>query len=465
MRFLRAIVSFCVFLFFSAGVAAQSDANWQLALLHTDGATREIVTVTLDGIVSRASVPEALSIGQDGVRLSPDGRTLATLASHLSSVVVADLATGECCRELPFTDVTPRFASLAGFSPDGTQVAVAYMSDTPSYFTEMLVLDTATGAIFAAKNMTEPGEGGVLPYPIVETWRGGSVLYSQSCTSCVEGAVSYELIAWDPSTGDRAPTGEVQNIAADRLPESGEVIAAVYDPDYPILPNPDATAFGPELYGIKNAVTLSGARAPEGARVVYFSLDNLELDRARWVAGGDAFLVFALGGNDRLVTPNDEQPVDFSADEFLAATPDGWMTLEDGALTRYQISTDEVEREPMDPLSGRVQVLSVTPLGATASAGFAPVPPPEPIVCEGFVESRLVAGHIGRVVPGPANNVREEPSTDSLIVAKIAGGERFMVLEGPVCAEGMAWWRVAFQNWEGWTSEGRGENYWLEPAR
>jgi ABC-type antimicrobial peptide transport system permease subunit len=37
------------------------------------------------------------------------------------------------------------------------------------------------------------------------------------------------------------------------------------------------------------------------------------------------------------------------------------------------------------------------------------------------------------------------------------------VLEGPVCAENMAWWKVQYQGQTGWTAEGQGTDYWLEP--
>jgi hypothetical protein len=49
-------------------------------------------------------------------------------------------------------------------------------------------------------------------------------------------------------------------------------------------------------------------------------------------------------------------------------------------------------------------------------------------------------------------------------VGRIPGEDGFVVLEGPVCAEGYAWWRVDYNGTLGWTVEGTGEEYWVEPS-
>ncbi len=100
-----------------------------------------------------------------------------------------------------------------------------------------------------------------------------------------------------------------------------------------------------------------------------------------------------------------------------------------------------------------------------AAALLAPVPAlaQEEGVCPGF-ESRLTVGEPARVLPGPANNVRSAPTTNAAQVGQIEGGETFMVLEGPVCAEGYTWWHVDHWSAAGWTAEGKGSDYWLEPA-
>lgn len=88
----------------------------------------------------------------------------------------------------------------------------------------------------------------------------------------------------------------------------------------------------------------------------------------------------------------------------------------------------------------------------------------EPTVCDGFMVSRLSAGYPAIVVPGEANNVRANPGLDEPLVGSIPGGAQFNVLGGPTCADGSAWWRVAYEGITGWTAEGGGTEYWLRPG-
>jgi hypothetical protein len=44
-------------------------------------------------------------------------------------------------------------------------------------------------------------------------------------------------------------------------------------------------------------------------------------------------------------------------------------------------------------------------------------------------------------------------------------GDIFAVLEGPICAQDKAWWKVRYGGVEGWTPEGDATTYWVEPLR
>ncbi|MBL8133413.1 MAG: hypothetical protein JNL42_16250 [Anaerolineae bacterium] len=88
----------------------------------------------------------------------------------------------------------------------------------------------------------------------------------------------------------------------------------------------------------------------------------------------------------------------------------------------------------------------------------------EPAVCPGFTTSRLAAGRAARVSPGLPNNLRVYPTVTSFVQIAIPGGAALSVIEGPVCSEGMAWWRVRYGFYDGWTSEGQGATYWLQPG-
>ena len=88
----------------------------------------------------------------------------------------------------------------------------------------------------------------------------------------------------------------------------------------------------------------------------------------------------------------------------------------------------------------------------------------DPITCPGAPPSQLVSGGRGRVTPGSANRMRDTASTSGVEVGQIPGGERFLVLDGPVCADGFAWWEVDYNGVIGWTVEGSGADYWVLPG-
>src|SRR5215207_2499272 len=88
-----------------------------------------------------------------------------------------------------------------------------------------------------------------------------------------------------------------------------------------------------------------------------------------------------------------------------------------------------------------------------ASGGCMPLP------------SRLIAGQTGRVTNGLPNVLRSQPyrGYDSVILANIPAGGVFNVIAGPNCSEGMTWWLVSYNGINGFTAEGQGNQYWLEP--
>lgn len=88
--------------------------------------------------------------------------------------------------------------------------------------------------------------------------------------------------------------------------------------------------------------------------------------------------------------------------------------------------------------------------------------------CTGAPASRLSASGLTRVtLGGGPNNLRREPSLSSALVGQANPGEQMIIThDQPVCADGMLWWNVWKLNspGAGWTSEGQGGSYWLEPA-
>ncbi len=86
-------------------------------------------------------------------------------------------------------------------------------------------------------------------------------------------------------------------------------------------------------------------------------------------------------------------------------------------------------------------------------------------VCLGAPEPRLTVGAAARVVVGQgANNLRDAASTGGSLLGTIPEGAMVDVLGGPECANGYTWWQVVYNGMTGWTAEGEGLDYWLEPA-
>jgi hypothetical protein len=79
---------------------------------------------------------------------------------------------------------------------------------------------------------------------------------------------------------------------------------------------------------------------------------------------------------------------------------------------------------------------------------------------------RLGPGGTGRVTTFPSlpNRVRSYPSFGGQVVGQIPPGGVFGVLSGPICTSGIWWWQVNYSGLVGWTAEGDGYTYWLEPV-
>ncbi len=99
------------------------------------------------------------------------------------------------------------------------------------------------------------------------------------------------------------------------------------------------------------------------------------------------------------------------------------------------------------------------------STAAQPTPAPATMMgqCPGFLPSRLSPNSWGRVLPGLPNNLRAQPNLNATLIGQIPPGAVFQVLGGPVCADSTAWYQVYYNGIMGWTAEGQGTAYWLEP--
>jgi len=85
--------------------------------------------------------------------------------------------------------------------------------------------------------------------------------------------------------------------------------------------------------------------------------------------------------------------------------------------------------------------------------------------------SRLQAGGQARVMGDVGSSplrVRSEPEMGNNIITMLPAGKVVDVLEGPVCADGLVFWKVhsaIIPGGTGWIAEGNRTEYWLEPYK
>jgi WD40 repeat protein len=82
--------------------------------------------------------------------------------------------------------------------------------------------------------------------------------------------------------------------------------------------------------------------------------------------------------------------------------------------------------------------------------------------------TRLAIGNLIQLIGNVPNRVRSAPQKGENVVGQFVADETYILLDGPVCAEGLVWWEIAdprLPGGSGWTAEGDGQEYWLEPIK
>lgn len=112
------------------------------------------------------------------------------------------------------------------------------------------------------------------------------------------------------------------------------------------------------------------------------------------------------------------------------------------------------------------------PDGDTTAQAMAPTETPEFMpttptpMCSGAPVQKLIVQERGMVTEnGQELNIRPDAgiSDDNEPLGKLMPGDIFLVLEGPVCANRYAWFRVRSSRFEGWIAEGDTQEYYVAP--
>jgi uncharacterized protein YraI len=84
--------------------------------------------------------------------------------------------------------------------------------------------------------------------------------------------------------------------------------------------------------------------------------------------------------------------------------------------------------------------------------------------CPGAPEIKLAVGDWARVSVDPplSSRIRSMPGSSGQILGEVPAGGNLLILDGPQCANGYAWWKVrSLDGLEGWAAEGDTAAYWL----
>ncbi len=460
------------------GVQAQSDDNAPLFMLINNQLWAwTIESGTPQSLTERGSIFD-LSLSPDGTRLAYMGFADLTIGvlertggigggALPTDIWVLDIASSlitHVAQQPPdaafFTDGVPDKAvsrSNPVWSPDGAMLAWTEQT-YPDFVNQLAVYDFASGSAEIVASGLPPQAG--VPAPIEFLWgTAGFVLRSVSMDSA--GNFSDAFLVYD-AEGNQVSTiavGSSEHLMIDYfLIEQGgqEYIAVLYN-DYlwdlidPLTGNIQPLTGAPEMYVVL---------APETSLSLALLLDaNGELILRAFYPDGTQAVEFYAGlfAEERITLSPSGSTVAFS--NFLPMIPRYENTIRvwrDGQGANVpDVSPDQIVNQvAWGPLAWRVRE------GQTSG-----LPIPDAVICPGAPHLQLAVGRQGRVVENlPPNNVRSEPTINSQRLSEIPGGGVFTVIGGPVCADNYAWWQVDYNGLVGWTAEGEGETYWLEPA-
>jgi len=130
------------------------------------------------------------------------------------------------------------------------------------------------------------------------------------------------------------------------------------------------------------------------------------------------------------------------------------------------VEATEVPPPPPPPVSEATEVPPPPPPPEPTEVPTPP-PPPPPQGCPDTIPTRLHPDMMAYVSFDPPlrNIVRAEPNPTAEEVGRLDPGTKVQILEGPVCSDGIIYWRVHSETGlEGWTGEGNKDTYWLVPG-
>lgn len=469
-----------ILLLLPAMTAAQD--NWQIAVF--DAGANHIAIVTAEGITNTIAIPAFNGQNLKVTAISPDYRYAAGFlpgtSEYLYLPALADLERQTCCLMFDVPENESFFTQFSNFAADNTIILSTNNYDWQNNTGGGLVflIDAVSGMTVKQKQLD------VFAYP--GDWDGTDFYYLDAPLGGTEWLPVGNYSVWETDTD--AVTKSSTRYAlfrGDVLESTGEAVDAVYNdqlplpyPDYMIPPG-NTTAYYPADVNAANFENFQVV----GGKTIFFSPRLLD-SNAAWVRNGDAALAYSYQydlntGNihgafmSAIFRTGAVLDVDVVVGQrFLVGTPEGWLMemLDTHELMHYIATETGYHIDMLGDFSGEITLLTEPELNPTMPGTFpefvlppATTPQNAP-QCPGVLPSRLQVGEMGWVLPGEPNNLRSSPTTSGEQIGQLQGSVAFTVLEGPVCADNYAWWRVRDgYGMEGWTAEGNSNEYWIAP--
>jgi hypothetical protein len=484
---------------FIRSIGARQSSLWELVLVSNDLRTLHVVT---QDSVKAQPLPTNLPSSKkyQARRLSPRGQYLLLESMDPPAAMPAmlvNLQKQTCCAKVALLEGDdPKNVlefRLGGFSPDGSQFVGVYVIQVGTGRSAaakalLVTVDAATGKLFAQFEVP-PDHPAKIPF--IAAWEGNQIFLRPACFRC--GGFKWDrYYVWEPQAGI---TGEVPmpfGTLGDRRGLFGEFVNPEYDANYPAWEINDPNA---EIPFHPNTIRYYTDNKDTTPDVWYHDPANRRIIYVRWVMGGQGYLFkasakandfngrFFLGLRDGKII---QAHIVRDETYLLSETPDGWIMGGKGFIDFYFVRDGEVRRKNLAENAGTLSAVLYTSQGTPVTGIIAAGPPPATpeiaqsnpaanatssaaATCAGFnLRSRLTIGGQARVLPGDANLINSLPSRpakdpNSKTVGKIPAGGVFTVIDGPACSHEILWWKVDYKGISGWTGEGTGDTYWVEP--
>lgn len=396
----------------STGVLAiGSGEDWTVVFFNPTEADApgELLVVTQDGVQDSIPLPERLfervedEIVPGQIDVSPDLRFLIATYSSLSQepqgippLEIHDLQT-DAVYEIAAPLAFPVVYS-AVISPDSKTMAVAYvgveneadLTDGTEVIAGLMQVELVSGAILTQIDMDDVNAA-VNPngeWALLTSWTGvtpaGVIPFVPGCFLCNQVEPEH-IWHWNPADNTFTETDQFYVPFGSLLPESGEVLVARINLDFPVGDD-DPNAYLPPSNVIEYFP--AGADPREPGIVVYFDDDRYPLGGAPWVQDGRAFLTRKQGDPEGVLVFRDGSVQTFElpvGPVVVVGTHHGALVVDvDGIIYDYRVVNGEVTSTELVELNfsdsytlENVSIIYSTPIGE--SAGGKPFPDvPEP---------------------------------------------------------------------------------------